>query len=155
MKKVFIPIIFILTLSFSNFAFAQTTTAPVEEEKKEMISLDRAKGRIGIFLEKLENTRIYYGEYFLKLRDKYKAIFDKPLEVGDLDKEPQTDVAGVEDTGKMKLPIPDEAKDHLVEYGKYLLYSSLYSFFSNKAIFYAGLILIVFLSLRFILRRFL
>jgi hypothetical protein len=118
------------------------------------MGLDIAKGRIGEFLQLLENTRVHYAEYFLKMRDENKKAFST-IEIKDLDQKTNTtDVAGVE-SDDVKMPNSNQLKDHFVEYALYFLASSLYSFFSSKAIFYVGLILIVFLSIRFILRKFL
>lgn len=159
-KKHFLAPIILLAIFLPSTTFAvEPETSKVVTStatETEVASLDRAKDRIGEILEILENTRLHYAEYFLKIRNKNKMVIN-PIEIGDLDKQPKsTDVAGVENTTDgVKMPNTTELKDNFVEYAMYFLSSSLYSFFNNKPMFYVGLVLFILLSLRFILRRFL
>src|SRR5690348_156097 len=109
--KKYFSILILSSILFSSAAFAQQTTSttttenPTTTAPNKIMGFDIAKGRIGEFLQLLENTRVHYAEYFLKMRDENKKAFSN-IEIKDLDqKSNTTDVAGVESNSSgVKMP---------------------------------------------------
>lgn len=140
-----------VTLFCASYCFAQETpVAPIPSSFREQ-SQDiwkETKEITGVFLKDLDLFRLKQAEYFKKLKQETQATLDatSALQV-DKDAFPIEEKEGVVEAEKK--PANTFTQTVLL-----VIASSLTTFFSQKILFYAVVVLFVFLFLRFFYRMF-